>query len=251
MIELVNVTKQYGDKPVVEDVTCQLPMGKIIAFIGSNGAGKSTVLSIVSRLIPATSGSVRVDDIDLEKWNTRELAKTLAILSQHTAITPRLTVRELVRFGRFPHTRGRYTAEDDSIVARALDYMGLNEIADRFIDELSGGQRQMAYIAMAVAQDTKYILLDEPLNNLDMGRSAQIMRLLRRLVEERGKTVIIVIHDINFVSFHADYVIALRHGKLVRLGPVKDIMNTEALREIYDIDIAVEDYHGKSLCVYY
>lgn len=251
MIELSNITKSYKGTPVVDHVSCTLPTGKIIAFIGSNGAGKSTVLSIVSRLLPASEGTVRIDGVDLERWNTRELAKRLAILTQSTAITPRLTVHDLVMFGRFPHTRGRCTDEDRRIVDRALEYMGLSDIADRFLDELSGGQRQMAYIAMAVAQDTRYILLDEPLNNLDMGRSAQIMRLLRKLVDERGKTVIIVIHDINFVSFHADYVIALKHGRLETFGPVCDIINPQMLRRIYDLDMDVEDYKGKPLCVYY
>lgn len=251
MIEIRNISKQYRDKAVVEKLSFSLPTEKIIAFIGSNGAGKSTVLSIISRLIAATEGSVDIDGRELSRWDTRELARTLAVLSQSTHFTLRLTVEDLVRFGRFPHSGGRLTQEDQAVVHQALEYTGLTELRGRFIDELSGGQRQTAYIAMAIAQDTKYILLDEPLNNLDMRRSAGIMGLLRRLVDEKGKTVIIVIHDINFVSFHADYVVALKNGRLQRFGPVEEIIRPEVLKDIYDMDIAVEEYRGRPLCIYY
>lgn len=251
MIEIRNISKHYRDKAVVEKVSFALPTEKIIAFIGSNGAGKSTVLSIISRLIAASEGTVDIDGTELSEWDTRDLAKQLAVLSQSTHFTLRLTVEALVRFGRFPHSRGKFTDHDRAVVDQALEYTGLTELRGRFIDELSGGQRQTAYIAMAIAQDTKYILLDEPLNNLDMRRSAKIMELLRRLVNEKGKTVIIVIHDINFVSFHADYVVALKNGKLQHLGPVEDIIRPEVLKDIYDMDIAVEDYKGRSLCIYY
>ena len=251
MIEITNITKYYRDKAVVEDVSFVLPTEKIIAFIGSNGAGKSTVLSIISRLIAANEGMVRIDGVDLPGWDTRDLSKRLAVLSQSTHFSLRLTVEDLVRFGRFPHSRGRFTDEDRRLVDQALEYTGLADLRDRFIDELSGGQRQTAYIAMAIAQDTKYILLDEPLNNLDMSRSARIMGLLRRLVAEKNKTVIIVIHDINFVSFHADHVVALKHGRLRRFGPVEEIIRPDVLKDIYDMDIAVEMYKGKPICIYY
>jgi len=251
MIEIARISKRYQDKAVVENVSFSLPTEKIIAFIGSNGAGKSTILSIISRLIAASEGMVRIDGTELPRWDTRELSKRLAVLSQSTHFNLRLTVEDLVRFGRFPHSKGRITEEDLHIVDQALEYTGLSDLRGRFIDELSGGQRQTAYIAMAIAQDTKYILLDEPLNNLDMSRSAKVMHLLRRLVGEKRKTVIIVIHDINFVSFHADYVVALKHGKLRHLGPVQDIIRTDVLKDIYDMDIAVETYNGKPICIYY
>lgn len=251
MIEVRNITKRYNGKEVVDNVSVVLPTEKIIALIGGNGAGKSTILSIISRLIAANEGVVLIDGVELNKWNTRELAKNLAILGQSTHFNIRLTVEDLVRFGRFPHSQGKITDEDRKMVDRALEYTGLTGLKDRFVDELSGGQRQTAYIAMAIAQDTKYILLDEPLNNLDMRRSGQIMRLLRGLVDEKGKTVIIVIHDINFVSFHADYVVALKQGRLASLGTVSEIINPDVLRKIYDMDIAVENYKGKSLCIYY
>lgn len=134
---------------------------------------------------------------------------------------------------------------------QALEYTELANLRGRFLDELSGGQRQTAYIAMAIAQDTRYILLDEPLNNLDMRRSVKIMKLLRNLVDEKGKTILIVIHDINFVSFHADYIVALKDGHLRHTGPAGSIITPDVLRDIYDMDIAIERYGDKQICVYY
>jgi len=251
MIELHGIAKRYHGEAVVEDVSFSLPTQKIIAFIGSNGAGKSTILSIIGRLIAATAGVVCIDGKDLTAWNTRELAKHLTVLSQTTHMTTRLTVEELVRFGRFPHSHGKMSAEDLRIVEQALEYTELTALRDRFLDELSGGQRQTAYIAMGIAQDTRYILLDEPLNNLDMRRSVKVMKLLRNLVDEKGKTILIVIHDINFVSFHADYIVALKNGRLRHAGSVEEIIRQDVLRDIYDMDIAIEQYNGKQICVYY
>lgn len=251
MIKIENLSKYYGEKAVVENVSFSLPTRKITAFIGSNGAGKSTLLSIISRLISASEGIVRIDDLELSGWDTRELARRLAVLSQSTHFSIRLTVEDLVRFGRFPHSQGRLTEEDQAIVDQALEYTGLTGLRKRFINELSGGQRQTAYIAMAIAQDTKYILLDEPLNNLDMRRSTQVMCLLRKLVEERGKTVVLVIHDINFVSFYADYIVALKDGRLRHFGPAEEIIKPEVLKDIYDMDIVVENYGDRQICIYY
>lgn len=251
MISLENISKKYRETVVLNGVTATLPTEKIIAFIGSNGAGKSTALNIVSRLIPATEGHVTIDGKDLREWNSRELAKRLTILGQTLHTPARLTVGELVAFGRFPHSGGRLNEEDDRIIGQALEYTGISDLRSHFLDELSGGQRQIAYIAMAIAQDTKYILLDEPLNNLDMGRAAKVMKLLKTLVKDKGKTIIIVIHDINFVSFYADYVVAFKDGFLKHQGPVEDILKCDVLRDIYGMDISIEPYGGKKLCIYY
>ena len=142
-------------------------------------------------------------------------------------------------------------AEDEKQIDRALDYLGLKPLEHRYLDELSGGQRQMAFIAMIIAQDTEYIFLDEPLNNLDMRHSVQIMKVLRRLVTEAGKTVMVVIHDINFVVSHADYVIALKEGKVIAQGDTGTIIRPDVLKNIYDMDIKVAEIDGCPICLYY
>lgn len=163
----------------------------------------------------------------------------------------RLTIRELVSFGRYPHSKGRLNAEDIQFIDQALDYMGLMDIQHSYLEELSGGQRQRAFIAMTIAQDTDYILLDEPLNNLDMKHSVQIMKILRRLVDDLGKTVIIVLHDINFASVYSDRIVALKNGRIVKDGPTDEIINSESLREIYDMDIPIKQLSNCRICVYF
>ncbi len=251
MIRLCNVTKRYGETVALSGVTLSLPTEKVVALIGSNGAGKSTALNIIGRLIPASAGTVEIDGKSLRDWKSNELAKRLAILGQTLYTPARLTVEELVAFGRFPHSRGNLGAADLRIIDDALEYTGISTLRGCFIDELSGGQRQIAYIAMAIAQDTKYILLDEPLNNLDMNKAAKIMKLLRTLVREKKRSVLLVIHDINFVSFYADYVVAFKNGALKYSGKTEDVIRSEVLRDVYDMEIAIKSYRDKRLCVYY
>lgn len=251
MIEINGLTKLFGKKPVVEDVSVTIEPGTITSFIGPNGAGKSTLLSMVSRLLEADTGEVLLDRNNVKKWKSSEFAKRVSILRQANYINVRLTVRELVSFGRYPYSKGHLTAEDDRFVEQALEYMNLTEMQDDFLDELSGGQKQRAYIAMVIAQDTEYILLDEPLNNLDMKHSVQIMKTLRKLVDELGRTVVIVIHDINFASVYSDRIVALKNGKLIKNGPTHEIINSEALREIYDMDIPIQEQNGCRICVYF
>lgn len=251
MIEIKGLTKQFGKKPVVEDVTVTIEPGTITSFIGPNGAGKSTLLSMVSRLLEADTGEVLLDKNNVKKWKSSEFAKRVSILKQANFINVRLTVRELISFGRYPYSKGRLTAEDEIFVDQALDYMNLTSMQDKFLDELSGGQKQRAFIAMVIAQDTDYILLDEPLNNLDMKHSVQIMKILRKLVDELGKTVVIVLHDINFASVYSDRIVALKDGKLVKNGPTHEIINRDALRDIYDMDIPIQEQNGCRICVYF
>jgi iron complex transport system ATP-binding protein len=162
-----------------------------------------------------------------------------------------LTVRDLVAFGRYPYSKGRPSAEDRAHTDRALSYLDLEPFADRFLDQLSGGQRQRAFVAMVLCQDTDYVLLDEPLNNLDMAHSVAMMQLLRRAADELGKTVVLVIHDINFASFYSDQIIALRDGCLVRQGPVEEMMRAEVMRDVFGMDFAIHTIEGKAVAVYF
>ena len=251
MVELKNLFKKYNNKTVVEDVSIEIKKGKITSFIGPNGAGKSTVLSMISRLITRDSGEVLIEGKDMGKFNSNELAKKIAILKQANHINIRLTIRELVAFGRFPYSQGKLTKEDWKYVDEAIEYMELADMQDKFLDQLSGGQQQRAFIAMVIAQNTEYVLLDEPLNNLDMKHSVQIMKVLRRLADELGKTVIIVIHDINFASCYSDYIVALKDGKVVHNGTTEQVINSNVLKEIYDMDIEIQSINDNKICVYF
>ncbi|MGM0866006.1 MAG: ABC transporter ATP-binding protein [Bacillota bacterium] len=251
MIHIRGLSKFYGKKLVVEDVTVTIQPGQITSFIGPNGAGKSTLLSMVSRLLDSDSGEVILGQDDLRKMNSDDLAKRVAILKQSNFLNVRLTVRELVSFGRFPYSKGRLTEEDERAVNQSLDYMNLADLEGNYLEELSGGQRQRAFIAMVIAQDTDYILLDEPLNNLDMKHSVQIMKILRRLVDDLGKTVVIVLHDINFASVYSDRIVAMKNGKVIREGSTDTIIQTQTLKEIYDMDIPVQQMNDNRICVYF
>ncbi len=251
MIEIKNVSKSFGNKTVVKNVNTTIKKGSITSFIGPNGAGKSTLLSIMARLIDDYEGEVIINDKSLKQWDTKELSKVISILKQSNNISLKLTVKELVSFGRFPYSNGNLNNEDKEIIDRTLKYMKLEEIKDKYLDELSGGQRQRAYIAMVIAQDTEYILLDEPLNNLDMKHSVEIMQILQNLVKDFNKTILIVIHDINFASKYSDYVLAMKDGKVVEDGSKKNIINEKILKSIYDLDFKIKQMDDMRLCVYY
>lgn len=251
MVEVRGVSKSYGGKPVVDQVSVTVETGKITSFIGANGAGKSTLLSMVSRLIPKDSGDVLINGREIGRYKSNELARIISILKQTNHINVRLTIRELVSFGRFPYSQGRLSKEDWQRVDEAIDYLELGDLQNRFLDQLSGGQRQRAYIAMVLAQDTQYILLDEPLNNLDMKHSVQIMKTLRRMTDELGKTIVLVLHDINFASCYSDRIVALKYGRVVREGATAEIIRTDVLRDVYDMDIPIEMIGGKRIGIYF
>lgn len=246
-----DLTKSYDGKIVVDGINFEIPKGKVLSLIGPNGAGKSTVMGMISRLIASDSGLVDFEGKSLQKWKSRELSKRLVILTQSNHVQMKLTVRELVSFGRFPYSGSHLTSEDEEIVDKAIDYMELTEMQDQFIDELSGGQRQRAYIAMVIAQDTDYVLLDEPTNNLDIYHSTNMMKIVRRLCDELGKTVILVLHEINYAAFYSDYICAFMDGRIARFGTVDEVITRENLAEIYKVDFEIMRIEGKPLSIYY
>lgn len=251
MLQVTNLTKTYQKKTVVADVSFTIASGTFTSLIGPNGAGKSTVLGMMSRLLKPTAGEVHLNGADIFQQKDEQLAKQLAILKQANQMTMRITVEELVAFGRYPYSQGKLTPEDQAKIEQALEYLELTEMRTLYIDELSGGQKQRAFIAMVLAQDTELVLLDEPLNNLDMKHAVQIMQVLRRLVDELGKTVVIVIHDINFASCYSDQIIALKKGKLVIHDQTEKVMQPEVLSEIYDMNMTVHEHEGKKISYYY
>ncbi len=250
-MKIQSIDKSFGPKHVVQEVSFEIPKNKLTSLIGPNGAGKSTVLNIITRLIARDEGKVLIDEKDIADYKAKELSKRMAILTQTNHVTMKLTVRELVAFGRFPHSGSRLTAEDYVKVDEALAYMELEDLQDRFIDELSGGQRQRAYIAMVIAQDTEYVFLDEPTNNLDIYHSSNMMKLCRRLCDELGKTVILVLHEINFASAYSDYIGAFLDGKMHKFGTVEEIMNKEVLKDLYKVDFEIMQINDRPVSIYY
>lgn len=251
MIQIQNLNKSIQKKSILKDINVNIEKGKITSLIGPNGAGKSTLLSAITKLMSIDSGTIKIEEKEMSLYKTDELAQKISILKQTNHTDMNITVEQLVNFGRFPYCKGHLKKEDKDQVKYALDLLQLNEIKDRNIKTLSGGQRQRAYIAMTIAQNTEYILLDEPLNNLDMKHSVQIMQTLLSLAKKLDKTIVIVLHDINFASCYSDYIIALKHGELVRAGKNVDVLQTEVLRELYEMDVKVELVNGQRICLYY
>ncbi|OFT20520.1 ABC transporter ATP-binding protein [Dermabacter sp. HMSC08H10] len=250
MIRVENLTKNYGQGVQIGPVNVEISSG-LTALVGPNGAGKSTLLTMIGRLLEADSGTVTIDGRDIATMPSREVSTMLAILRQDNHFVTRLTVRQLVAFGRFPYSRGRLTVKDERIVSEAIDFVNLTPLENRFLDELSGGQRQRAYVAMVLAQDTEYLLLDEPLNNLDMQHSVQMMKQLRRASDELGRTVVIVVHDINFAAHYADHIIAMNDGKVTVQGSPIEIVCGETLSRVFKTDVDVVDGPRGPLAVYF
>ncbi|SEF02242.1 iron complex transport system ATP-binding protein [Arthrobacter alpinus] len=251
MITLTDVSKSYSSEVAIGPVTLQIPAGGITALVGPNGAGKSTLLTMIGRLLGLDAGVIEVAGYDVSSTSSKDLAKIVAILRQENHFVARLTVRQLVGFGRFPHTKGRLTAADEEVISRSIDFLNLHELENRYLDQLSGGQRQRAYVAMVLAQDTDYVLLDEPLNNLDMKHSAQMMQLLHKAARELGRTIVIVLHDINFAGHYADHICAVKDGKVIEFGTPEEIMTDEVLSSVFDTPVTVIDGPRGPLAVYY
>ncbi|MCQ9344280.1 iron ABC transporter ATP-binding protein [Corynebacterium kozikiae] len=239
MIKLQDVAKNYNDEVHIGPVSLEIPSGGITALVGPNGAGKSTLLTLIGRLLDLDEGAISVAGFDVSSTKSKDLAKVLSILRQENHFITRLTVRQLVGFGRFPYSKGRLTSADEEIISKYIDFLDLRELENRYLDQLSGGQRQRAYVAMVLCQETDYVLLDEPLNNLDISHSVEMMRHLEQAAKEFGRTIIVVLHDINFAARYANYICAVKDGKVVEFGTPAEIMRDEILSPIFNTDIKV------------
>ncbi|MDO4242902.1 MAG: ATP-binding cassette domain-containing protein [Actinomyces sp.] len=241
MIELSAVTKVYSPEVVIGPVDLVIPEGGITALVGPNGAGKSTLLMMIGRLLGIDEGAIRVAGLDVSRTRSADLARVVSILRQDNHVVTRLTVRQLVGLGRFPYSRGRLRAGDEEVVSRCIDFLGLEELEHRYLDQLSGGQRQRAYVAMVLCQETDYVLLDEPLNNLDIARAVEMMNHLERAAEDLGRTILIVLHDINVAARYADRICTVKDGRILHCGPPDEIMRDEVLTEVFGTPIEVID----------
>ncbi|HGG9864302.1 TPA: ABC transporter ATP-binding protein [Neisseria meningitidis] len=248
MITIRNVSYRIGTRPILDNVSLDIPEGGITALIGPNGAGKSTLLSFMARLQPLAHGNISYAGKDTP---TAELACTLSILTQENSIMSRITVRDLLMFGRYPYHQGRPTAECRRIVNGAIEEFHLQDFADRYLTELSGGQRQRAMIAMVFCQRTDYVLLDEPLNNLDMYHARSLMQILQKLTREHKRTTVAVLHDINQAAAYADHVVAMKNGQVAMQGKPDDIFTAANIKTLFDMDVSVLDHQSKKLIVHH
>jgi len=219
-------------------------------LIGPNGAGKSTTLMMIGRLLDLDAGQIEVAGMDVTSSKSKDLAKIITILRQENHFVTRLTVRQLVGFGRFPYSQGRLTADDETIISKYIDFLELTSLENRYLDELSGGQRQRAYVAMVLCQETEYILLDEPLNNLDIARSVQMMGYLRHVADTFGRTIITVLHDINFAAKYADHICAMKDGQIAAFGTVAEVMDEALLSEIFETRLEIIEGPYGPIAVY-
>ena len=232
----------YGDRLIIEPMDVAVPAGEVTAIIGPNGCGKSTLLKALSRTMPLAAGAVYLDGRAIAEMPTAEVARKMALLPQAPEAPGGLTVGELVALGRYPHQRGfgRLSARDREIIAWALAITHLDDFSGRALDALSGGQRQRAWIAMALAQDTDLILLDEPTTYLDMAHQLEVLELLRSLNEEQGKTIALVIHELNLAARFADWMIALKAGSIRGAGTPEEVMTPAMLQDVFGLDALIE-----------
>ncbi|MDH0729852.1 ATP-binding cassette domain-containing protein [Pseudomonas sichuanensis] len=251
MITVHNLHKGYGNKAVLCGVSACFPRQRLTSLIGPNGAGKTTLLLMLARLLEPGSGDIRLDGQSIRGMTVGEYARRVATLRQSLDFNLRLTVDELVAFGRFPYSRGALTADDRRAIDQAIAFLGLEPLRQAYLDELSGGQRQMAFLAMTIAQETDYLLLDEPLNNLDMRHAVQIMRALRRLCDEYGRTVILVVHDINFAASYSDCIVAMKDGQVHCSGSVDGVVTEQRLHALYGLDFDITHGERGRLCNYF
>ncbi|PTM58476.1 ABC transporter ATP-binding protein [Desmospora activa] len=245
----------YGERVIVKDLSVEIPDKKITTIIGANGCGKSTLLKALTRIIPYESGSIILDGRSISTEDTKALAKKMAILPQTPESASGLTVGELVSYGRYPYQKGfgRLTTADIEVIDWALEVTGTAAFKYHSVDALSGGQRQRVWIAMTLAQETEIIFLDEPTTYLDMAHQLEVLELLQQLNKEQGRTIVMVLHDINQAARFADRIIALKEGHIVKTGSCEEVIRRDVLKKVFqiDADIGRDPRTNKPLCLTY
>lgn len=244
VFEARNVVTGYDKKIIIDGIDITIPSNKISVIIGANACGKSTLLKTLARLIKPSSGDIVIDGKKITSMPSKQLAQVLGLLPQSPVVPEGITVWDLVSRGRFPYQTflKSMSKEDMEAVEEALETMGITELANRSVDELSGGQRQRVWIAMALAQQTDILLLDEPTTYLDITYQVEILDLLTDLNRKRGTTIVMVLHDINLSARYADYIFALRKGKLIDQGSPSNVITSDLIDKVFDLDcVVIED----------
>lgn len=246
-IEAKHIKVSYGNYTVIHDESVHIPEGKITMLIGENGCGKSTLLKAMARILTPNEGEVCIDGQNIRKITEKKLAQKMALLPQNPLVPEGISVQELVGYGRFPYQKPfqGLRKEDYEIMTWAMKKTGFYELKDKLVDTLSGGQRQRVFIAMALAQKTKILLLDEPTTFLDMAHQLEILELLKELNEEEQVTIVMVIHELNHACKFADYIIGMKKGSILFQGDVHSVIHKENLRELYHIDAVLMQHEEK------
>lgn len=249
------LTLSYGDSIIINELDLEIPKGEITVFIGGNGCGKSTLLRSIARLLKPHSGSILLEGEAISKLSTKEVARKMAILPQSPLAPEGLTVLQLVKQGRYPYQTWlkQWSVEDETKVNKALEATGIGHLKDRTVDSLSGGQRQRAWIAMTLAQDTDIILLDEPTTYLDMTHQIEILDLLFELNETEGRTILMVLHDLNLACRYAHNIIAIKDQKIFAQGKPENVINCGLVKNVFDMDceVTIDPLFGTPLCIPY
>ena len=240
-LEAKQLTLAYDSAPVVRNLNLAIPTEKITVLVGANGCGKSTLLRGLARLLKPKRGMVYLDGKAISQINAKTVAKQLGMLAQSPTAPEGLTVKDLVAMGRYPYQSWlqQWSSEDEQKVREALEITNLIELADKALDNLSGGQRQRAWIAMVLAQNTDILLLDEPTTFLDLSHQVELLDLLYELHEHQGKTIVMVLHDLNLACRYADYLVAVKQGKIYSTGTPEQVMTEEMLREVFDLECRI------------
>ncbi len=248
-INLDKVQVKYDDNTIIKNISLDIPKGKISSIIGPNGCGKSTLLKAISTIIPH-KGTIKIDEIGVQKYTRKNLSKILAFLPQKPSVTNGITVEELVSYGRHPYASrfGTLSKEDYEYIHKAMVYTKVQDFKSKNIEELSGGQRQRVWIALCLAQNTDIIFLDEPTTYLDIAHQLEVLELLKDLNQSSGKTIVMVLHDLNQASEYSDFIIALKDGKLIAKGSSKDVITTENIIQLYNIKADIEIINDKPFC---
>lgn len=249
------LTLSYGDSIIIKELDIEIPKGEVTVFIGGNGCGKSTLLRSIARLLKPQTGSILLEGEAISKLSTKEIARKMAILPQSPAAPEGLTVLQLVKQGRYPYQSWlkQWSEEDEEKVTSALMATGIDHLKDRTVDSLSGGQRQRAWIAMTLAQDTDIILLDEPTTYLDMTHQIEILDLLYELNEKEGRTILMVLHDLNLACRYAHNIVAIKDQKIFAQGKPEIVVNCGLVKNVFgmDCEVTIDPLFGTPLCIPY
>ena len=252
-IEVRDLTLMYGNDTVLDALSLPVPRGQVTVLAGPNGCGKSTPLRAIRRLHSGQKGQIFLDEVDIASLGAKDLARQIGLLAQNPAAPPDMTVEELVRLGRYPHQAmlQPWSEKDGAAVARAMDGTGVSGLRHRRIGSLSGGQLQRAWIAMVLAQETDVICLDEPVNHLDMAHQLDCLDLVAKLNREDGRTIVLVLHDLNLAARYADQLVFVHEGRVRALGRPEELMKPQLLAEVFEVDAAImtDPVHGRPICI--